>query len=474
VSVAVAEDRFELLTERGALRVPEFALPPLMRNRGCYVISLGMLCRWLADQATALGVEIFAGMAASAPVFGEAGELTAVVAGEFGRLRDGGEGPTYEPGVEVAGKYVLVAEGARGSLAKQCIARFGLDAASDPQKFGLGLKEIWRLTPDKHRPGRVVHTLGWPLGGNAGGGGFVYHGEAGEAYVGLVVHLDYANPYLDPFKEFQRFKHHPSVAATLAGGERVAYGARAITEGAWQSLPTLTFAGGALLGCAAGMVNVPRIKGIHNAMQSGMAAAEAAFTAVIGGRRGDALDAYEASVRTGPIAADLKPVRNVKPLWSRLGDFGALALGGADMWAAAILRRNLLGSLHHRRSDAEATGRAADFRPIDYPRPDGVLSFDRATSLAYSGVHHSENEPAHLVLADPGLPIARNLPDYAEPAQRYCPAGVYEIVEVEGRKRFQINAQNCVHCKACDIKDPAQNITWTTPEGGSGPNYPNM
>lgn len=474
VRLAVEEDRFELLTERNAFRVPEFAIPPLMRNRGCYIVSLGRLCRWLAEEATTLGVEIFAGMAASAPVFGDAGELTAVVAGEFGRLKDGGQGPNYEPGIEVFGKYVLVAEGARGSLAKRCIERYRLDARSDPQKFGLGLKEIWRLAPDKHRPGRVVHTLGWPLGANSGGGGFVYHGEAGEAYVGLVVHLDYANPWLDPFKEFQRFKHHPTVAATLAGGERVAFGARAIAEGAWQSLPTLAFAGGALLGCAAGMVNVPRIKGIHNAMHSGMAAAESAFAAVMAGRRGDVLEQYEATVRSGPVAADLKPVRNVKPLWSRLGDFGALALGGADMWAATILRRNLLGSLHHRRSDAEATGRAADFRPIDYPRPDGVLSFDRATSLAYSGVHHSDNEPSHLILADPALPIARNLPEFAEPAERYCPAGVYEIVEAEGGKRFQINAQNCVHCKACDIKDPAQNITWTTPQGGSGPNYPNM
>lgn len=474
VSVAVTEDRFELLSARGAFRVPPFALPPLMRNRGCFVVSLGKLCRWLGDEATALGVEIFPGMAASAPVFGEAGELAGVVAGEFGRLKDGSPGPNYEPGIEVAGKYVLIGEGARGSLAKQLIARYRLDAQSDPQIFGLGLKEIWRLAPELHRPGRVVHTMGWPLEGNAGGGGFVYHGEAGEAYVGLVVHLDYANPFVDPFMEFQRFKHHPKVARTLAGGERVAYGARAITEGAWQSLPALAFPGGALIGCAAGMVNVPRIKGIHNAMRSGMAAAEAAFAAIMAGRQGDVLAHYEAAVRSGPIAADLRPARNVKPLWSRLGTVGAMALGGADMWAATLLRRNLFGSVRHRRTDAAATGRAADYRRIDYPKPDGVLSFDRATSLAFAGITHAETQPPHLVLADPSVPIARNLPEFAEPAERYCPAGVYEIVETGGEPRFQVNAPNCVHCKACDIKDPAGNITWTTPEGGSGPNYPNM
>ncbi|MEX2278145.1 MAG: electron transfer flavoprotein-ubiquinone oxidoreductase [Cucumibacter sp.] len=474
ISVLVRQDRFLLLTDIAALRVPRFMMPPLMRNRGNFIVSLGNVCRWLGQQAAALGVEIFPGMAASALVLGEARELVGVVAGEFGKLKDGVPGLNYEPGIEVRGKYVLLAEGARGSLSKQLIARYRLDASSEPQKFGLGLKEIWRLAPGKHRPGMVVHTMGWPLEPQAGGGGFVYHGEAGEAFVGLVAHLDYANPYVDPYLEFQRFKHHPSIAGMLAGGERVSYGARVIAEGAWQSLPKLAFPGGALLGCAAGMVNLPRIKGSHNAMLSGKAAAEAAFAALGQGRGGDELAAYERSVREGPIADDLKPVRNVKPLWSRFGAFGGLALGGADMWAATLLGRTLFGTRHHRTSDAEATGRAKHFKPIAYPRPDGVLSFDRATSLAFSGVHHGEGEPPHLLLADPAIPIAVNLPIFAEPAQRYCPAGVYEIVEEAGKKRFQINAQNCVHCKACDIKDPSQNITWTTPEGGSGPNYPNM
>jgi len=456
------------------LRVPNFVMPPLMRNRGSFICSMGKLCRWLADYATNLGVEIFPGMAASAPVFGGNGELAGVVAGEFGKTRTGAPGPNYEPGIELRGKYILIAEGARGSLAKELIARYRLDAASDPATFGLGLKEIWKLAPGKHRPGTVMHTLGWPLEPNAGGGGFLYHGENGEAYVGLVVHLDYANPFLDPFAEFQRFKHHPAIADVLAGGERIAYGARAIAEGAWQSLPKLVFPGGALLGCAAGMVNLPRIKGNHNAMLSGIAAADAAAAAITAGRSADELSAYEREVRTGPVAADLKPVRNVKPLWSRLGAPGAVILGGADMWAAKLTGLNPLGTRHHKSSDARATGHARDFQPIAYPKPDGVLSFDRATSLAFSGVHHREDEPPHLKLADPAIPIRVNLPEYAEPAQRYCPAGVYEVVEEGGEKRFRINAQNCVHCKACDIKDPSENITWTTPEGGSGPAYANM
>ncbi|RMH47633.1 MAG: electron transfer flavoprotein-ubiquinone oxidoreductase [Alphaproteobacteria bacterium] len=470
----VTEDRFLILGEAGHLCIPTWPMPPMLDNHGKFVVSMGNLCRWLAGRAEELGVDLFPGMACSELVFGPGGEVAGVVAGEMGRQKDGSPGPNYEPGMELRGKYVFLAEGARGSLSKQVIARFGLDQGRDPQKFGLGMKEIWDIDPARHYPGRIIHTAGWPLGGNAGGGGFLYHADNNQVYVGFVVHLDYANPYLFPYMEFQRWKHHPVIAETLRGGKRVAYGARAITEGGWQSLPRLVFPGGALLGCAAGMVNVPRIKGNHNAMLSGIHAAEAAAEAIAAGRGGDELEAYERAVRTGPIARDLRPVRNVKPIWSRWGLAASMVLGGIDMWCAALVGRNPFGTLHHGKSDAEATGRADRFQSITYPKPDGVLSFDRLTNVAYSFTNHEENQPCHLVLKDPEIPIAWNLPKYAEPAQRYCPAGVYEVITEGDRPRFQINAQNCVHCKTCDIKDPSQNITWVTPEGGGGPNYPNM
>jgi electron-transferring-flavoprotein dehydrogenase len=378
--------------------------------------------------------------------------------------------------MELRGKYVFLAEGVRGSLSKQAIARWNLRDGHDVQKYGLGMKEIWEIDPAKHRPGTVVHTMGWPLGRNAGGGSFIYHLDNNQVYVGFVVHLNYANPHLYPYMEFQRFKHHPMVAELLAGGKRVAYGARAISEGGWQSIPKLAFPGGALLGCSAGLVNVPRIKGNHNAMLSGIAAAEAAHEAIAAGRAGDVLGAYEEAVRSGPIARDLRRVRNVKPLWSKLGLTASLALGGFDMWVANIFGVNPFGTLKHGKTDAEATGLAADHPVIAYPRPDGVLSFDRLTNVSFSGTNHAEDQPVHLQLKDPSIPIAVNLPRYDEPAQRYCPAGVYEVVrEPDGSNpRFQINAQNCVHCKTCDIKDPLQNIVWVTPQGGDGPNYPNM
>jgi electron-transferring-flavoprotein dehydrogenase len=374
----------------------------------------------------------------------------------------------------LAGKYVFLGEGVRGSLAKQVIAKYDLQAGHEPQKYGLGMKEIWEIDPAKHREGTVTHTMGWPLGANAGGGSFIYHLENNQVYVGFVVHLNYRNPHLFPYMEFQRFKHHPMVAELLKGGKRVAYGARAISEGGWQSLPKLVAPGVALLGCAAGMVNVPRIKGNHNAMLSGIAAAEAAFVAIHAGRSGDELDGYEALVRTGPIAKDLKPVRNVKPLWSQRGLIASLVGGGIDMWTNSLFGLSLFGTLKHGKTDAEATGKAADFKPIDYPKPDGKLSFDRLTNVAFSFTNHDEDQPAHLRLTDPAVPISVNLPHYAEPAQRYCPAGVYEVLGEGAAATFRINFQNCVHCKTCDIKDPSQNITWTTPVGGGGPNYPNM
>jgi electron-transferring-flavoprotein dehydrogenase len=473
----VTDDRFYLLGASGQIRLPNWPMPKLMSNHGNYIVSMGNVCRWLAAEAEGLGVEIFPGMAASALVFGEAGEVRGVVAGEFGLDKDRAPGPGYEPGMELRGKYLLIGEGVRGSLAKQLIARYGLSEGREPQKYGLGMKELWEVRPEVHRPGQVTHTMGWPLGGNAGGGSFLYHLEDNQVYIGFVVHLNYANPWLYPYLEFQRFKHHPLIAEVLAGGKRVAYGARAISEGGWQSVPKLVFPGGALIGDSAGFVNVPRIKGNHNAMLSGIAAAEAAQAAIAAGREGDELVGYAQAVERGPIAADLKPVRNVKPMWSRWGMVPSLALGGLDMWINSLTgNRSPFGTMRHGKTDAEATGPAERFAPIDYPKPDGVLSFDRLTNVAFSFTNHAEEQPAHLVLKDPAVPVAITLPRFAEPAQRYCPAGVYEVVRGDdgADPRFVINFQNCVHCKTCDIKDPLQNIVWTTPQGGDGPNYPNM
>jgi electron-transferring-flavoprotein dehydrogenase len=470
----VKEDNFFVLGPAGQIRIPNFPMPPLMNNHGNYIVSMANVCRWMAGQAEELGVEIFPGMACSELIYGDAGEVRGVVAGEFGKNANGTPGPSYEPGMVLAGKYVFLSEGVRGSLAKEVIAKYDLSKGHEPQKFGLGMKEIWEIDPAKHKLGTVTHTMGWPLGSNAGGGSFIYHLENNQVYVGFVVHLNYKNPHLYPYMEFQRFKHHPMVAELLKGGKRVAYGARAISEGGWQSIPKMVAPGVALLGCSAGLVNVPRIKGNHNAMLSGIDAAEAAFVAIAAGRQGDELTDYEALVRTGPIASDLKKVRNVKPLWSKFGLIASLTLGGVDMWANTF-GMTILGTLKHGKNDAESTGLAKDYAPIDYPKPDGVLSFDRLTNVAFSATNHDENQPAHLKLRDPSIPITVNLPQYAEPAQRYCPAGVYEVIAEEGKEpRFQINFQNCVHCKTCDIKDPSQNITWTTPMGGGGPNYPNM
>ena len=470
LNTPVKADNFYMMGEAGHIRIPNFVMPPLMNNHGNYIVSMGNVCRWMAEQAEDMGVEIFPGMACSELIYGDDGEVKGVVAGEFGKNPDGTPGESYEPGMVLNGKYVFLSEGVRGSLSKEVIAKYDLAKDSQPQKYGLGMKEIWEIDPDKHREGTVTHTMGWPLGGKAGGGSFIYHLENNQVYLGFVVHLNYKNPYLFPYMEFQHFKHHPMVAELLKGGKRVAYGARAITEGGYQSLPKTVFPGGALLGCSAGMVNVPRIKGNHNAMLSGKAAAEAAFAAIQDGRGGDTLDAYDTEIHEGAIGKDLKQVCNVKPLWSKYGLLASLGLGGFDMWTNNLFGLSLLGTLKHGKTDADATEDASKHTPIDYPKPDGKLSFDRLTNVSFSMTNHEESQPAHLHLKDPSVPMAVNMPKYAEPAQRYCPAGVYEVVD----DKFVINFQNCVHCKTCDIKDPSQNINWTVPQGGDGPNYPNM
>ena len=472
--VPVTEDKFFMLGEAGKIRIPNFPMPPLMNNHGNYIVSMGNVCRWMAEQAEELGVEIFPGMACSELVYGDNGEVKGVVAGVFGLEEDGSYGPNTEPGMELHGKYVFLSEGVRGSLAKEVIAKYDLQAGKEPQKFGIGMKEIWEIDPAKHKEGSVTHTMGWPLGSEAGGGSFIYHLDKNQVYVGFVVHLNYKNPHLFPYMEFQRFKHHPMVAELLKGGKRVAYGARAISEGGYQSMPKMVAPGVALLGCSVGMVNVPRIKGNHNAMLSGKAAAEAAYAAIGAGRSADELSDYEAEVREGAIGQDLKKVRNVKPLWSKFGLLASLVGGGLDMWTNTF-GFSLFGTLKHGKTDAEATESVHVHKEIDYPKPDGKLSFDRLTNVSFSMTNHEESQPAHLQLTDVNVPLVDNLPKYGEPAQRYCPAGVYEVVQEEGKSpRFVINFQNCVHCKTCDFKDPSQNITWVTPQGGDGPNYPNM
>ena len=473
LTTKVSEDRFYYLWKTGGVRLPNFFMPPLMSNHGCYIGSLGALTKWLAEQAEGLGVEIYPGFAVTDVIFGANGAIEGVITGDMGVARDGSHKDSYTPGIALTGKYTLFAEGARGSLSKMLIRKLGLDAESGPQKFGIGLKELWEVPPGKHKPGLVQHTMGWPLEDDTGGGSFLYHFGENLVSVGFVVHLDYGNPYLNPFKEFQRAKTHPLIRSHLEGGKRIGYGARALTEGGYQAIPQLAFPGGALIGCAAGFMNVPRIKGSHNAMLSGMMAAEAAFDAIEAGRQRDTLEAYPQDVQASSMAAELKKVRNVKPLWSRFGTRLGVMLGGIDMWLNTIFP--FLGyTLKHKKPDYATLTKAKETKPIEYEKPDGVLTFDILSSVFLSGTNHAENQPVHLKLADPTIPIERNLPEFAEPAQRYCPALVYEVVEEGGAKRFQINAQNCVHCKTCDVKDPAQNITWVPPEGGGGPNYVNM
>ncbi len=472
----VKEDRFLFLGPAGELPLPNFLMPPLMNNHGNYIGSLGTLTRWLGEQAMEMGVEVYPGFAASEILYDDNGNVCGVATGDMGVGRDGQPKDSFVRGMELRGKYTLIAEGVRGSLSKQLVKKYALDENSEPQKYGIGIKELWEVPKDKHQPGLVQHSFGWPLNNRTGGGSFLYHFGENLVSVGFVVHLNYKNPYLSPYDEFQRFKTHPAISETLEGGKRISYGARAITEGGWQSLPKLAFPGGALLGCAAGMVNVPRIKGSHNAILSGIAAADAAFEAVGAERSHDVLESYEEEVRTGAIAGDLKPVRNVKPLWSKFGTVVGIALGGVDMWLNTIIPRIGLGfTLKHGKPDYASLKPAKDCKPIDYPKPDGVLTFDKLTNVSFSATNHEEDQQVHLQLGDDTVPVAVNLPEFAEPAQRYCPAGVYEIIEGDdGKPRFQINAQNCVHCKTCDIKDPSQNITWVCPEGGGGPNYAEM
>ncbi len=477
LTTPVTEDRFLVLTPAGQIRLPGALLPPLMSNHGNYIASLGTLCRWLAQQAEALGVEIYPGFAA-AEVLYEDGKVVGVATGDMGVDKNGEHKPTYTPGMELRAKYTFFAEGARGSLTKTLFQRYGLRDGVDPQKFGIGLKELWQVDPSVHKPGLVVHTMGWPLDSRTGGGSFLYHlAEDNQVAVGFVVHLDYENPHLSPFEEFQRFKTHPAIRPFFEKGKRLAYGARAINEGGLQSVPKLVFPGGCLIGCAAGFVNVPRIKGTHNAMKTGMLAAEAAFQALRDGDAGGGeLATYPEAWRRSWSWDDLYKVRNVKPAL-KYGLWLGTLIGGLHMWLNQLgLGFLVSGTTHHRKADHESLKPAAECAPIAYPKPDGKISFDRLSSVFLSNTNHEEDQPVHLRLADPALPIARNLPIYDEPAQRYCPAGVYEVVRdrPDSPPRFQINAQNCVHCKTCDIKDPAQNITWVVPEGGGGPNYPNM
>ncbi len=473
IKTAVSDDRFYFMTQAGRIRLPNFAMPPLMGNNGNYIVSLGSVCQWLAKKAEALGVEIYPGFAAAEVLFDDNGAVAGVATGDMGIGKSGEPKDSFTRGMELRAKYTLFAEGARGNLGKQLIAKFGLGDGREPQKYGIGLKELWQVAPDKHRKGLVQHSFGWPLDGTTGGGSFLYHFDDNLVSVGFVVHLNYSNPYLSPFEEFQRFKTHPAVRETFEGGKRLAYGARALTEGGYQSVPKLTFPGGALIGCNAGFMNVPRIKGSHNAMLSGILAAEAAAAALSGGRAHDELADYDGAWRSSPIGRDLWRVRNAKPLWSKLGTFLGIALGGLDMWTNA-LGFSLFGTLKHGKPDHATLKPAAECARISYPKPDGKLTFDRLSSVFLSNTNHEEDQPPHLKVKDMDLQKRSEHDVFAGPSARYCPAGVYEWVEEAGGPKFVINAQNCVHCKTCDIKDPNQNITWVPPEGGGGPNYPNM
>ena len=470
----VTDNQHWILSKNGKRSLPHFVLPPFMNNHGTYTGSLGSLCRWLAEQAEGLGVEIFPGFAAAEILYNENGSVKGVATGDMGVARDGTHKHDYQPGLELHAKYTFFAEGVRGHLSKQLMRQFDLRADCDPQVFGIGIKELWDIAPDQHVPGRVIHSQGWPLSETkSNGGGFLYHQANGQVALGFVTWLNYTNPHLSPFHEMQRWKTHPEIAKILRGGKRVSYGARAINDGGWQSVPKLVFPGGALIGCSAGFLNVPRIKGSHTAMKSGMMAAEAAVAAIMSQRQHDELTAYTDAYRNSWVEKELRVVRNVVPLVKRFGDFIGSGLAGVTMWLEHLGLR-VPFTLHHH-PDHETLWRKDLVKAPDYPKPDGVLSFDRLSSVFLSNTNHEEDQPIHLTLKDPNVPIAYNLPMYDEPAQRYCPAGVYEVVGADtDNPKFVINAQNCVHCKTCDIKDPTQNINWVVPEGGGGPNYPNM
>ena len=472
LNAPVVEDRFLFLTERSSYQVPNFVLPACFRNHGNYAVSLGNVCRWLAQQAEALGVEIFPGFAAAEVLYDEKGAVRGVATGDVGINRAGEKTAAYQPGMELHGKYTLFAEGCRGHLGKQLQERYELRAGVDPQTYGIGLKELWEIRPEQHQKGLVIHTAGWPLQHDTYGGSFLYHLENNQIAIGFVVGLAYSNPYLSPFEEFQRYKLHPAIRPFLDGGKRIAYGARAITAGGLQSLPKLVFPGGCVIGDDAGFLNASRIKGSHAAIKSGMLAAEAAYSALHAGRSADELTAYPEAFSTSWLRKELHRARNFKP-WMSKGLITGTLMFGIDQ---VVFRGHAPWTLHHQHADHETLRNKNDAKPIDYPKPDGVVSFDRLSSVFVSNTNHNEDQPVHLRLKDPSVPIRINLPAYDAPEQRYCPAGVYEIVrDADGSNpRLQINAQNCVHCKTCDIKDPTQNIVWVTPEGGGGPNYPNM
>ena len=470
----VKEDHIFMLDETKAKQLSNRIMPKILSNHGKYIVSLGNVCRWLATKAEALGVEIYPGFAATEVLYNKDGAVTGIATGDMGIEKDGSQGPNYMRGMELLGKYVLIGEGARGSLAKTLINKFDLDKGRSPQKYGIGLKELWEIDPSKHHTGLVQHTLGWPLDDDTGGGSFLYHMENNQIAVGFVVHLNYKNPYLSPFEEFQRFKTHPAIRPIFEGGKRIAYGARALTEGGWQSVPKLTFPGGALIGCSAGFMNVPRIKGSHNAVLSGVYAANAIAGAIKSGRSHDEISEIETGWRESAIGKDLYPVRNVKPLLSKYGTKKGVRLGGFDMWCQALFHFSFFGTMSHGLPDYLSLEPAEKHKPINYPKPDGVVSFDRLSSVFLSNTNHEENEPCHLKVTSLDVQEKSELTVYAGPSTRYCPAGVYEWIEKDGRETYVINAQNCIHCKTCDIKDPNQNITWTCPQGGEGPVYPNM
>ena len=470
----VKDDQFFWMTGSSAIKLPNFMMPPLMDNHHCYIGSLGDVCRWLGPRAEALGVEIYPGFAAVEVLYGENGEVRGIATGDMGVGRDGKPKDSFTRGMELLGKYTLFAEGARGSLTKQLIAKLGLDKDREPSKFGIGLKEVWQIDPAKHNKGLIQHSFGWPLNMSTGGGSFLYHYNENLVAVGFVVHLNYDDPYLSPFEEFQRFKTHPKISPVFEGAKRIAYGARAITEGGYQSVPRLTFKGGALIGCAAGFVNVPRIKGVHNAMGTGMQAAEHVAAALAAGRANDEIVEYENTWRDSVVGKDLFRVRNVKPLWSKFGTVIGVALGGLDMWTNTLFGFSFFGTQSHAKPDRKTLDPARQHQPIPGPKPDGKLTFDRLSSVFLSNTNHEEDQPIHLKVADMNLQKTSEHDVFAGPSNRYCPAGVYEWVGEGTDLRFQINAQNCVHCKTCDVKDPNGNITWVPPEGGGGPNYQSM
>jgi electron-transferring-flavoprotein dehydrogenase len=471
LNTAVTEDRVLFLTETKAIKTPNFLLPACFENHGNYVISLGNVVRWLGQQAEALGVEIFPGFAAAEILYNDDGSVKGVATGNMGVKRDGEAGSDFQLGMELHGKYTLFAEGARGHLGKQLMAKYDLNKGKDPQSYGIGIKELWEIDPAKHQPGLVIHTTGWPLDNSTYGGSFLYHLENNQVMVGYVVGLNYENPYLSPYEEFQRYKTHPAIKSFFEGGKRISYGARAITAGGLQSLPKLVFPGGALVGCDAGFLNMSRIKGSHAAIKSGMLAAESLFEALGPGRQHDELASFPAAFEKSWLHEELHVARNVKP-WLNKGLYLGSLMTGIDQ---IVFRGKAPWTLHHTHADHECLKPAAQFQPISYPKPDGKLTFDRLSSVFISNTNHAEDQPIHLTLKNPSVPVDVNLAQYAGPEARYCPAGVYEFVKTdEGADRLQINAQNCVHCKTCDIKDPTQNIVWITPEGGGGPNYPNM